>query len=1323
LLSLLAHLTYSDIISITPNEACDTFSGTSSNSSIDPKSLDTVLSELMNNDVMFLPCGYYTLYNFKILSNVSNVSIIGDSDYPGKVVINCTEGVGFFIFNVRNLSISGITFQHCGLSGENSEEALHMIENNVELLYIPPHDFSTAILLIYVVGLHVEDVRIQNSTGFGLIGINLVGEVSFHRVLAAGNYPSHCAIEGMSTNLHEGSGGGMFFLYQDFISTTLDEDNHHDFVVSSLRTNFSMTESVISDNFACRLDPFNILYEKLQASIQHPIVSILPLAGAGGLSIALIQSSYQVTAVLDSCLFHNNSGTYNGEAMQIIMHESVNNSHVAVYNSVFHHNGEHLYNMFGSKGLGPVGSILVRFYMPTPRQDLGGQSEEEDHHDDESHEDHTSQLVSQLPCSVTISGCLFNNNTAKYGGAISVFSFRPYVRLVQDRLKIMNSTFLFNQADFGGAIYMSAFSYSAFVPGLNVTLHDINATRNMKRNLSVGSSLQIRSGIIDVNYFRVTFSGKNFITYNLDTGMSLRGAILEIWGQALWHHNLGTSGGALSLIDYSYIVLMEPVVDYTFSENSAVVAGGGVFVDYGESRGALYDCFFFFERIDFYCNILNSCARSLANYSRAKFQFINNTAPLGNAAYGGFNLECPWALSLQDRLNINGSSREVVSSFFHALGIKFYPPVTEKNTVNTLASSILANSSSPLYFEVLPGEEFNVVLGAFDKLNQVVPLTIFSSVALKIEDAFIHAINFTRDPMSSIGATNRYLLTDNQTYTVVPIQVFGLQNMTYSISIVSNEAPVEYLITVKLKSCPNGYVYDPPNQACRCDIDNYFDVECTNFGTIKTHGPWVGLVDDKYAEAHCVIDYCNASVREITLDNPDIQCMNNRSGTLCGQCKKGLSRVLGTYNCLVCSSYNLLLIIPVFALIGLALEVIITIFNITITIGYINGLIFYCNIMTIYLSTPSPAFDVGMFRVPIILPNLQLGIESCFYDGMRDIHSAFINFLFPVYLLFILVLITVIIKYMNSKRLVKLVSKINLTHVFSTLILLSFTSIMRSCIDALSFKRVAVRDTIVTRWMIDPNQVYFGGPHIALVLLSLILLFVFLLPLLIVLIFPKFFLKYSRMKPLVDAFIAPLKQEYLFWVGVRLFCRILFLLLSLIEEQYRFPVLAVLIALLTIIEAYIKPFKESSQNILDLSIMFNLVLFSTLAIANLYYGISNGLDIVATIFITVFMIQFNLTLIYHILVAIPPVKLCIEKKMSEIQEKVSKLYKWKRKEKARTILRVLSKRGTTERVFESTTHGSLRMDPVVGEEGDFQPAMCIRYRESMFENNSNDSSR
>ena len=69
-----------------------------------------------------------------------------------------------------------------------------------------------------------------------------------------------------------------------------------------------------------------------------------------------------------------------------------------------------------------------------------------------------------------------------------------------------------------------------------------------------------------------------------------------------------------------------------------------------------------------------------------------------------------------------------------------------------------------------------------------------------------------------------------------------------------------------------------------------------------------------------------------------------RSGVLCGSCQQNLSHVLGTSNCKECSS-NFLLLIPVFIVAGIALVAFLMLLNLTVSVGTINGLIFYANIV------------------------------------------------------------------------------------------------------------------------------------------------------------------------------------------------------------------------------------------------------------------------------------------------------------------------------------------------------------------------------------------
>jgi len=78
--------------------------------------------------------------------------------------------------------------------------------------------------------------------------------------------------------------------------------------------------------------------------------------------------------------------------------------------------------------------------------------------------------------------------------------------------------------------------------------------------------------------------------------------------------------------------------------------------------------------------------------------------------------------------------------------------------------------------------------------------------------------------------------------------------------------------------------------------------------------------------------------------NQDEQCAFNRTGILCGACPEGLSVVLGSSRCLTCSNFYLVLLIP-FALAGLLLVFFLTVCNLTVSVGTINGLILYANIV------------------------------------------------------------------------------------------------------------------------------------------------------------------------------------------------------------------------------------------------------------------------------------------------------------------------------------------------------------------------------------------
>ena len=95
-------------------------------------------------------------------------------------------------------------------------------------------------------------------------------------------------------------------------------------------------------------------------------------------------------------------------------------------------------------------------------------------------------------------------------------------------------------------------------------------------------------------------------------------------------------------------------------------------------------------------------------------------------------------------------------------------------------------------------------------------------------------------------------------------------------------------------------------------------------------------------------------------DDPSKQCASNRTGILCGACIEGFSLAIGSFRCIECpNSHNVALLLA-FAAAGVLLVFFILALNLTATQGFINGVIFYANIVWAYKIILFPA-DIGAF--------------------------------------------------------------------------------------------------------------------------------------------------------------------------------------------------------------------------------------------------------------------------------------------------------------------------------------------------------------------------
>jgi len=93
-----------------------------------------------------------------------------------------------------------------------------------------------------------------------------------------------------------------------------------------------------------------------------------------------------------------------------------------------------------------------------------------------------------------------------------------------------------------------------------------------------------------------------------------------------------------------------------------------------------------------------------------------------------------------------------------------------------------------------------------------------------------------------------------------------------------------------------------------------------------------------------------------------------------------------------------LLLIPACAGAGILLGLVLFILNLTVVDGDVYGFILYVNTLSVYSVMIFPPQHRIMY-LPIFMANLDLGIEVCFYDGMTNYATIWLQFIFPIYVI------------------------------------------------------------------------------------------------------------------------------------------------------------------------------------------------------------------------------------------------------------------------------------------------------------------------------------
>ena len=718
---------------------------------------------------------------------------------------------------------------------------------------------------------------------------------------------------------------------------------------------------------------------------------------------------------------------------------------------------------------------------------------------------------------------------------------------------------------------------------------------------------------------------------------------IYVIGDALFLENTAENGGAVSLI--TSVMYVSPSATVTFTRNYAKERGGAVYLSNPPNT--------------FVCNaqrfVVVTCSfqtfgQSSDQCELFKMNFHQNVAGLaGNAVYGDRTSAC-----------IPSSYYSYCSkcSSPNFMEIMQYSGVGNDSDLSNFTSDptrvCFCEDGIPNCYNVKqqltvhPGELFNISLAIIGYGYGTVPGSVVAKIQLGERDSSTcslgsrlqysqdigtHCTELSYSVLSDKTSEDLILAVDTLSFgptlsevrAVVEFQldqdnknINSLLRSPYD-SLYETFFHIPVFVSVNLLPCPVGFqMIDGQCTCAQVLLDSHIS-SCTIVnGTPYIHRPipyWIGLPTDNASSllvhSQCPYDYCKPYDLNITPHNHDIQCQFQRSGTLCGKCRGDLSMVLGSSECKMCSNAYLSLI-TVFAVAGIALVIFLSLFNLTVSVGTISGLVFYANVV----QACQPAFlppsysangFVALLKVFIAWVNLDLGIPTCFYSGMDAYAKTWLQFTFPVYILSIAT--TIIITSHYSSRVAKLFGS-HPVQVLATLFLLSYTKILRTLITAFSFTVLVYPDNSKTVvWLVDGSVEYFGLKHTILFTVALLVLVFVALPYTSLLLLVSWMQRskywvsslYNKFKPLFDAYAGPYKDNCRYWTGLLLLVRVVLIILfssnintdALGGLSLNLLLITLATSCLLAATAAVQPYKETKNNILECFYLLNLVFLSS----------------------------------------------------------------------------------------------------------------------------------
>ena len=823
---------------------------------------------------------------------------------------------------------------------------------------------------------------------------------------------------------------------------------------------------------------------------------------------------------------------------------------------------------------------------------------------------HAGQLLGDIwPNAIEIrcTGTMYTDyNTATYyGGA---FSFYHAQVLFQGKIVGFGN----NAKDNGGWLY------------------SFESTVTMFGTMRFENNSALAGGVFSAEKSTFVFQAK-LMEFRRNTASKVGGVLYldlsntHLFSNSLFDGNSATEGGAIHIDGNSQIHIYKDTI-VNFIHNYAE-RGGSIYVnDFVNVKTCYFDTRCFFEHNEF-------LFEQDPNLLSKQLFFYNNSAKAsGSVLFGGLLDRCKISglLTIEREyigrdvwFLISNSTQHDVSSF----------PIRMCLCINNTH-----NCTRQTQLSKIRGQLINISAVVVDQSENPI-----ASMAIRAQ--------FPQDSRGDLG--------ERQLIQTLPAKCSNLEYRVYSpddnesIQVYSDDGPCRDLgisklvFPIQLLPCPTGFELSQRNTTCICHtpLQRYTNTCDIDTQTIQRKGNfWFRYENTSLVlHRHCPFDYCKSSEQavQVRVDDTNELCAHNRQGTLCGACTANLSLSLGSSKCSPCHKLRVVWTTILFALAGILLIAFLLVFRFTVAIGTINGLIFYANIVAVNKTVLFPSVQGNPLVIFIAWLNLDIGIETCYYNGMDTYGRTWLQFAFPLY---VWALVGFIILISHYSTYAARIFGTNPVSVLATLFLLSYTKMLQTIIVVFSFTYIEYPETGRKRavWLYDANIDYLKGKHIVLFTITLIFFIVFFVPYTLLLLFGQCLRKLPKKQGLrwtestvftsvMDAYHAPYNVKHRYWSGLMLLVRcVLFLAFSFnVLGDPGINLLAINTVMIIVIvpATYLKIYSKVALTLLELSFLINLAVLA--GVTHQLQQSYNGKDTVTKISVTAVIVTFIGILVYH----------------------------------------------------------------------------------------------